>query len=102
MLFVPKIWRMLSMLLRQAFCSFIVGVIVTCSAGAAPAKVKQQFFPPKAAARQALQSGSGTIVVNAASSLPGVSPGALPTVFVTNLNGLAGIGTPHPNPLPLD
>jgi len=75
--------------------------MVTCSAGAAPAKVKQQFFPPKAAVRQAARSSSGTTVVNAASYLPGVSPGALATVFGTNLTDVSGIVTATTNPLPL-
>ena len=89
------------MLLRQAFCSFIVSVMVTCSAGAAPPKVKLQFFPPKAAVRHAARSSSGTTVVNAASYLPGVSPGALATVFGTNLTDVSGIVTATTNPLPL-
>src|SRR5260221_12852522 len=89
----PTVWRMLSMLHRQAFCSFVVSVMVTCSAGAAPAKVKQQFFPSKAAARQAARSSSGTTVVNAASDLPGVRPRAPANVVRAQLTHQVGAGS---------
>lgn len=78
-----------------------VGLILACSAGAATPKVKEQYFPAKEAARQATRSGSGTVVVNAASFLPGVSPGGLATVFGTNLSDVTGIVSAGTNPFPL-
>jgi minor extracellular serine protease Vpr len=88
------------MLLRQTCCSSIVSLILACSAGAATPKVKRQYFPSKTAARHTVHSSSGAIVVNAASFLPGVSPGGLATVFGTNLTDVSGAIFANTNPFP--
>ena len=78
---------------------FLFALVI--SAGAAPAQraAKQKYFRPKAA--QPLPHDNGTItVVNAASFLPGVSPGALATVFGTNLSDVTGVVVANSNPFP--
>src|SRR5437763_12355223 len=94
-------WRIVLMLSRQAVGSFILSFILACSAHAATPKAKQQFFPPKAPVRQAIRSDSGTTIVNAASFLPGISPGGLATVFGTNLSDVTGTVAAGTNPFPL-
>jgi minor extracellular serine protease Vpr len=88
------------MSINSGFYSLIVCVTLAGLADAAPSKVKQQFFPAKGAVRQVAQSPNGTVVVNAASYLAGVSPGGLATVFGTNLTDVTGIVVADTNPLP--
>jgi minor extracellular serine protease Vpr len=64
--------------------------------------VAHPFFRQKAVERKALPaSDSGSVVVNAASYLPGISPGGLATVFGTNLSDVKGIVSAGVNPFPL-
>ncbi len=84
--------------LRQTLSLYVITTFVACSALAAP-EPKQQFFPPHAAVRQATSS-QRPVVVNAASFLPGVSPGALATIFGTNLTDVTGTVTAGTNPFP--
>lgn len=77
----------------------IIGLTLICSAPAAT--VKQPFYPNKSAVRQVARSANGTVVVNAASFLPGVSPGGLATVFGTNLTDVDRVIVAGTNPFPL-
>src|SRR5258708_4592829 len=60
----------------------------------------KKFFREPKSIIQPKQIG-GTVVVNAASYLPGVSPGGLATVFGTNLTDVTGVVVGDTNPLPL-
>jgi len=44
---------------------------------------------------------SGAVIVNAASYLPGISPGGLATIFGQNLSSVSGTVVANTNPLPL-
>jgi len=87
------------MLVKQTLRPYSVTLLLACSALAATPKAHQQFFPPQAALRQ-VRSASGPVVVNSASYLPGVSPGALATVFGTNLTDVTGTVVAGTNPFP--
>jgi uncharacterized protein (TIGR03437 family) len=67
---------------------------------AAPGAASKKFFRDPKAAVKPKQAGD-TVVVNAASFLVGVSPGALATVFGTNLTDVNGEISAVGNPLPL-
>ena len=79
---------------------FLFALLASASAGPAQRATKQRYFrDPKAV--QALPRDTGNItVVNAASFLPGVSPGALATVFGTNLTDVTGVVVANSNPFP--
>ena len=84
---------------KQVYCILSISAVVMCSAGAATSSEKQHFFPTRDA-RQTTASTNGAAVVNAASFLPGVSPGGLATVFGTNLTDVTGIISAGTNPFP--
>jgi len=72
---------------------------LTASPGPATETPKQSYFRPKAA--QSPRQAAGDIAtVNAASFLPGVSPGGLATVFGTNLTDVTGTVVADSNPFP--
>ena len=76
--------------------SFGVG---TSSAGPAVQATKHRYFrDPKALG--SLGRNGNISVVNAASFLPGVSPGALATAFGTNLTDVNGVVVADTNPFP--
>ena len=76
---------------------------VTPVKGSAPEiqPAKKRFFRDrKAAPSRPKDIGQGIQVVNAASFLPGVSPGGLATVFGTNLTDVTGVVEANSNPFP--
>jgi uncharacterized protein (TIGR03437 family) len=79
----------------QIICVALAGTLL--SSAATP---KKNFFRQSRSINQPKQIG-GTAVVNAASYLPGVSPGGLATVFGTNLTDVNGVVVAGTNPLPL-
>ncbi len=78
----------------------LAGALWSSAATDAAAPPKEKFFRNPEAAPTAKQTG-GTVVVNAASFLPGVSPGGLATVFGTNLTDVSGVVLAGTNPFPL-
>lgn len=58
------------------------------------------FYRPRGEVAAKPRQGQGPVVVNAASFLPGVSPGALATVFGENLSDVTGTVVGGSNPLP--
>ncbi len=87
------------MFFKQVFCILNVSAVLVCSAGAATPSEKPHYFPTRDA-RQAVTAATAAAVVNAASFLPGVSPGGLATVFGTNLSDVTGIVSAGTNPFP--
>ena len=69
--------------------------------GAATAGAKQTtYYRPKVAPKATAQQASNVAIVNAASYLPGVSPGGLITIFGNNLTNVQGIVLAGTDPLP--
>ena len=68
----------------------------------APAVPHQKYYrPPSARIQPRLQTPGDVAVVNSASFLPGISPGALVTIFGHNLTDVSGVIVAGTNPLPL-
>jgi len=63
---------------------------------------KTKFFPKASGRAKPAISSSGVAVVNAASFLPGVSPGALVTIFGSNLSDVSGVVVANTDPLPYE
>jgi uncharacterized protein (TIGR03437 family) len=95
---------MLHLFTRRAaqlfLCSFLSIAFVTTAMAADAAKQKQRYYPSRSAARVAPRQSGEPAVVNAASFLPGVSPGGLATVFGQNLTTVTGTVLANTNPLP--
>lgn len=84
---------------KQVLCILSVSAVLVCSAEAAVPIEKPHYFPTRDA-RQAVTTPTAAVVVNAASFLPGVSPGGLATIFGTNLSDVTGIVSAVTNPFP--
>lgn len=69
-------------------------------AGTATVAAKPQFYRPQTGVKDKAQQASGIAVVNAASYLPGISPGGLITIFGPNLSNVTGIVYAGTDPLP--
>src|SRR5260370_1368782 len=88
--------------LAAVLASTIVTGQVTPVKGSAPEvqRAKKRFFRDRNAAPRPKDIGQGIDVVNAASFLPGVSPGGLATAFGTNLTDVTGVVQANSNPFP--
>jgi len=73
--------------------------VATSSAGPAVQATKHRYFRDPKALGPLGQNGNIS-VVNAASFLPGISPGALATIFGTNLTDVTGVIVADTNPFP--
>ncbi len=83
-------------------CLALIGPVLSSAAtGSAPTAKRKFFRDPKPHHSPYQTVGGGTVVVNAASFLPGVSPGGLATVFGTNLTDVSGVVVADTNPFPL-
>jgi uncharacterized protein (TIGR03437 family) len=67
---------------------------------AAPATQPHYYRPRHSAKQKPLQAPGDAVVVNAASYLPGISPGGIATIFGQNLSTVTGIVNAETNPLP--
>lgn len=85
--------------IRFFVSSLLLSAALVVPGVAANSKSPQKFFRPKAAVQKPHDAGQ-TVVVNAASYLPGVSPGGLATVFGTNLTDVNGVVPATTNPFP--
>ncbi len=85
----------------KRFCAALfLFQLIFCAATAQPAE-KQPYYPPRDAHRAKPKQVPGTpVVVNAASFLPGVSPGGMATIFGQNLSDVTGTVVAGTNPLP--
>jgi minor extracellular serine protease Vpr len=84
---------------------FVSAVSSAQAAGAdagAGALTRPRYFPPAARSLTPSVTSGNVAVVNAASFLPGVSPGALITIFGDNLSDVSGIVVANTNPLPYE
>ena len=72
----------------------------TSSPLTAPAVKPRVFRDPKVTKPRPKDSSVGIDVLNAASFLPGVSPGGLATAFGTNLTDVSGVVQANSNPFP--
>lgn len=63
---------------------------------------KARFFPKLSGRAKPALSANGIAVVNAASFLPGISPGALVTIFGHDLSDVSGVVVANTNPLPYE
>lgn len=70
---------------------------ISAAATAAP---KTTFYRPKVAVKAKTLQATDVAVVNAASYLPGISPGGLITIFGNNLSSVTGIVVAGTDPLP--
>src|SRR5262245_54174304 len=71
----------------------------TISLTAAPAKNQSRYYPQRDARAPKASSPPGVSIVNAASFLPGISPGSLATIFGADIS-VSGIVVANRNPLP--
>ena len=60
------------------------------------------FFPPASRTLKPHTTTGNVAVVNAASFLPGISPGALVTIFGHNLSDISGVVVANTDPLPYE
>lgn len=94
------------MTLRKVALVALLSAITVPGFAANPAK-KTPFFRPKNVnpkeRSQAItpRATSGPVVVNAASYLPGISPGGLATIFGENLTSVSGVIIAGTDPLPV-
>jgi uncharacterized protein (TIGR03437 family) len=63
---------------------------------------RARFFPQSSRSAKPLVTSGNIAVVNAASFLPGVSPGALVTIFGDNLSDVNGVVVANTDPLPYE
>ena len=61
-----------------------------------------RFFPQASRSAKPLATSGNIAVVSAASFLPGISPGALVTIFGYNLSDVNGVVVANTDPLPLE
>ncbi len=70
------------------------------STAAPPPAPKTTFYRPQASVKAKTLQATNVAVVNAASYLPGVSPGGLITIFGDNLSSVTGVVVAGTDPLP--
>jgi uncharacterized protein (TIGR03437 family) len=82
-------------------CAAVVSLVVATAAiaTAGPAGT-HRYFRPKTDSAKPRQDAGTPVVVNAASYLPGISPGGLATIFGLDLSNITGIVYAGTNPLP--
>lgn len=82
------------------FLATLISLAVAPFSVAATAAAKTPFYRPQSVLKDKTQQASGVAVVNAASYLPGISPGGLITIFGQNLSNVNGIVYAGTDPLP--
>lgn len=88
---------------KSVISSLTTTIFLACVATAATPAANQPFYPSKTQVRAAVnpaKAANGTVVVNAASFLPGITPGGLATVFGTNLSDITGTVSANSDPFP--
>jgi minor extracellular serine protease Vpr len=80
---------------------FVVALTATLLC-AAPATNSHYYRPRNSAKPRPRQVAAPPVVVNAASYLPGISPGGIATIFGQNLSSVTDIVTEQSDPLPLE
>jgi uncharacterized protein (TIGR03437 family) len=75
--------------------------LLCAAAGPAPAKPSTRYFRQLQGAHPKPRNPGDPVVVNAASFLPGVSPGGIATIFGQNLTDVGGVIAATSSPLPL-
>ena len=86
--------------LPVALTLLILGSSQLGISAAATAAPKTTFYRPKVAVKAKTLQATDVAVVNAASYLPGISPGGLITIFGNNLSSVTGIVVAGTDPLP--
>ncbi|HXS95177.1 MAG TPA: hypothetical protein VN736_11265 [Candidatus Limnocylindrales bacterium] len=81
-------------------CSFLSVPFLTAATVPDAAKQKQRYYRPRGAGPVAPRQSGEPVVVNAASFLLGICPGALATVFGQDLTTVSGQVLANSNPLP--
>ena len=80
---------------------FLLGVSQFSMAATATATAKQtQFYRPQTSVKAKTLQATDVAIVNAASYLPGISPGGLITIFGQNLSNVSGVVVAGVDPLP--
>src|ERR1041385_2182707 len=98
MLYKPRFvsgWRILLLYLPAVF-------IFTAASGASATLEHHRYFPKPHARTPAPAQPTDPVIVNAASFLPGVSPGGLATIFGEDLTSIEGIVNAAVSPLPTE
>jgi uncharacterized protein (TIGR03437 family) len=85
------------MVLRAAIVPLLLSAASILTAGPVNS---QRFFRSETEAARPRQASGPPVVVNAASYLPGISPGGLATIFGENLSSVTGIVLAGTDPLP--
>ncbi len=86
--------------LPLALATLLIAVAPFTVAATATATAKPQFYRPQSAVKAKTLQATDVAVVNAASYLPGISPGGLITIFGQNLSNVSGIVYAGTDPLP--
>jgi uncharacterized protein (TIGR03437 family) len=81
----------------------LIGILLPATTASAdgPSKPRMRYYRQPNSTKQTPHQAGAVDVVNAASFLPGVSPGGLATIFGENLNDVSGSVVANTNPLPL-
>jgi uncharacterized protein (TIGR03437 family) len=86
--------------LRTIFALLTLLLLTVSTTAAAAAKERLRYYRQPSAAKKVPRQAGAPEVLNAASFLPGVSPGGLATVFGQNLTTVNGSVLANTNPLP--
>ena len=86
--------------IQLIFSALLFVAFATNSTASEAGKPKQRYFRPRSAAPAAPRQSGEPVVVNAASFLPGISPGGLATIFGENLTTVTGTVLANSDPLP--
>ncbi len=82
-------------------CAAVVPLLLSAASIVTAGSVDaHRYFRPKAKTAKPKQAPGAPVVLNAASFLPGISPGGLATIYGQNLTGVTGIEYAGSNPLP--
>ena len=86
--------------LKVIFTLFAILPLAASTSAAQAAKERPRYYRQPNGSRPVPHQVDAAVVVNAASFLPGVSPGGLATVFGQNLTTVTGAVLANTNPLP--
>ncbi len=87
---------------KRALSCIVLLIFSSLTLTAATPKKQSRYFPYRNSPRQTTSQPPGLALVNAASFLPGVSPGSLATIFGQNLSFVSGVIVANNTPLPLE
>jgi uncharacterized protein (TIGR03437 family) len=95
-------YKTVLIILLLAVITLPATVLTAATAKTAASAPHRTRFYPKRERQPKASNPPGVSVVNAASFLPGISPGSLASIFGADISGVTGIVVANPNPLPTE